>query len=246
MEEALQPLEADQHTRSTRNFALGIAASVILHLICTVLLFGLPEGSPARQSVTYVDLSTPQQRPAPMPAPLKEANPEQAAPEPVAAEPETPPVPETPAAPESPPQPTAALQEQPPATPETEVAEQLSHTTLGLGLTKGYFQSLGSGETLREGIKDYYLEMLEGINEKWWLDPKLNRLSTLVVNIIIARNGDIVDSQIVASSGDRRYDRAVVAALTAAGPLPPLPASYQGEFFLAPIRLVPPLNLMAW
>jgi len=241
MEEALQPLEADPQTRSTRYFALGIAASVILHLVCTVVLLGLPQGPATGPSVTYVDLGM-TQHPAPMTPPQKEA-----APEPVAPAQELPPAQETPLAPEPAPQQAATTQEQPAAAPDTAVAQQLSHTTLGLGLTKGFFKSLGSGETLREDVRNYYLEMLGKINEKWWVDPQLNkRGSSIVINITVARNGEIVDSKIMASSGDRRYDRAVLAALAAASPLPPLPDQYQGDFFQAPIRLVPPLNLMAW
>lgn len=240
MEHALQPLEEEQNTGSSNYFALGIAASVILHLVCTVVLMSLPEGSQTTQSVTYVDLSTVRE-PAPMPAPQTKAPLE-----PVAPEPQTPVLPETPIAPPEKIEPSTDVQQQPVAPPEP-VAEQLSQTSLGLGLTKGYFKSLGSGETLREDIKDYYLEMLQGVNEKWWLDPKLDkRGSTIVVNITVARNGEIVESQILSGSGDSRYDRAVLAALAAASPLPPLPITYNGEFFQAPIRLVPPLNLMAW
>jgi periplasmic protein TonB len=243
MEEALQPLEADQRIRSNKYFALGIAASVILHLICTIALF-LPQGSPAPPSVTYIDLSM-AQRPAPMTAPPKEA-----APEKVAQKPELPLVPDTPLAPEPHPeaQQLKAVPDQPAVTQDTKVEEQRSRTTFGLGLTKGYFKSLGDGETLREGVKGYYLEMLQGINEKWWLDQQLDkrRIDSIVVNVTVARNGEIVGSKIMMSSGNPRYDRAVLSALTAASPLPPLPASYEGEFFQAPIRLVPPLHLMAW
>ena len=126
--------------------------------------------------------------------------------------------------------------------------EGRSHTAIGLGLTKGYFRGLGDGGTLREGIKGYYLEMLQGINEKWWLDQQLDKrnLAPVVVNITVARNGEIIGSEIMKGSGNPRYDKAVLAALLAASPLPPLPPSYEGESFQAPIRLVPPLNLMAW
>ena len=244
MEEALQPLETDQHTRYNKYLALGIAASVILHLICTFVLFSLPQGSQAPSSVTYVDLGSPQHA-APITAPPKEAAPEQVAPKP-----EMPLATEKPIAPELPlqDQESKALPDQPAATEVPKVEEQRSLTTLGLGLTKGYFKSLGGGETLREGIKGYYLEMLQGINEKWWLDQKLDKrkLNSVVVNLTVARNGDIVGSNVLVSSGNSAYDRAVVAALIAASPLPPLPQSYKGDFFQAPIRLVPPLNLMAW
>ena len=248
MEEALEPLEeeADQHTKSARNLALGIAASLVLHLICSVVLLSLPQGaSSSRPSVTYIDLKS-MQLPAPTTAPPSETIPEPA-PEPVAPDTEVPTVPVTPSATVPAPEQAAQPQEQPPATETGPVEAELPRTTLGIGLTKGYFQGLGNGETLRVGIKEYYMEMLEGVNQKWWVDPQLNgRGSSVVVVITVARNGDIVKSDILASSGDRSYDRAVLAALTAASPLPPLPESFVGEYFEAPIRLVPPLNLLAW
>jgi periplasmic protein TonB len=249
MQEALPPLEADQPIKLNKYLALGIAASVILHVICTVILLGLPQGSPPHQSVTYIDLGAPQQAaPAPPAAPVVPPKAEPA-PEPVAAKPEMP-LPEQKPAAEPPPQveQPKAVPEQPPTAKETKVEEQLSHTTLGLGLTRGYFQSLGNGETLRSDVKDYYVAMLQGINEKWWLDQEIqkHRIDPILVNLTVARDGSIVDCQLVSSSGNRHYDRAVLTALRAAGPLPALPANYEGDFFIAPIRLVPPLNLMAW
>lgn len=243
MEQALQPLEPLENpgSRSTRNFALGLAASLALHLVGTVILFSLPQGPESTSSVTYVDLGT-VQAPAPVTAPV-----EQAAPQPVAPQEEPAPLPETPVVEEPAAQETTASLQQAAAAQEAVAAEQKPQTTLGIGLTKGFFESLGSGETLREEIKDYYLEMLQKINEKWWLDPQLQaRQRPVVVNITVARTGELVDSSILVSSGDRRYDRAVLAAVAAAGPLPPLPHSYELDFFQAPVRLVPPLYLMTW
>ena len=250
MEEALQPLETDQQTKSKYYLALGIAASVILHLLCTVALLSLPQGSPGQPAITYIDLSAPQQKPAPMTPPAKEA-----VPEPLAQKPEPLP-PEMPLPAEKPPvaepapltQPPNAVPELPAAPQEAQAAEPRSLTTLGLGLTKGYFKSLGDGETLRDGVKGYYLDMLQVINEKWWLDQQFDKqkISTIVVNITVARSGEIVGSAVMISSGNPRYDRAVLAALKAASPLPPLPPEYDGELFQAPIRLVPPLHLMLW
>jgi periplasmic protein TonB len=240
MEETLQPLEADQQIKLNKLLVLGIAASVILHLVCTVALFSLPQGPQTTPpSVTYIDLNAPQHS-APMAVPPKEMVPQKVVQQ---AEP--------PLAPEILPQaqqPTTALPEQPAAPQQTKVEEERSHTTIGLGLTKGYFKALGEGETLRAGIKEYYMEMLQQINEKWWMDEQLDkrRIAPIVVSITVARNGAIINSQIMKGSGDSRYDRAVLASLAMASPLPPLPSSYQGDFFQAPIRLVPPLNLMAW
>ena len=248
MEEALQPLETDQQTGPPNYFVLGIAASVALHLACTALLLALPQGPATRQSVTYVDLRLPQQHAVAMTPPSQAPKPVPQPPQPHPAA-ETPPA-ETPTAPEPAPlsQQAKPLPEQPPAPATAQVAQEPSRTTLGMGLTRGYFKSLGDGETLREGVKGYYQELLQKVNEKWWLDQQIDKrqVAPLIINLVVARNGEIVDTQIMASSGNPRYDRVVQTALAAAGPLPPLPATFDGNFFEAPIRLVPPLNLMAW
>ena len=239
MDDALQPLEAVQ-IKAHKYLALGIAASVALHLACVYLLFSMPSGSSSpRSSVTYVDLNA-----ALHPAPAMTVPPREATPPTTAPEPQAPPVPETP------PQ-AQQLQPAPPSQPAAAQEtghEERSHTIMGLGLTKGYFKSIGEGESLREGVKGYYLEMLQVINEKWWVDQQLDKrhLAPVVVSLTVARNGEIAGVELMRGSGSRSYDKAVLAALAAAGPLPPLPASYEGDFFKAPIRLVPPLNLMAW
>lgn len=241
MEDALQPLEADQAKR-TNGFIVAVAASLVLHAVCSVILVGLPSGPASRSSVTYIDLTMPQHA-APMTVPAKKAEAKPAAlPEkPVAVEkPAAEPLPQA-----QPAQPTVVP---PAAAPQAKPDEDRSHTTLGLGLTRGYFKTIGEGETLRPGIKEYYLEMLQVINEKWWMDEQVDkrRIDPVVINLVVGRNGEIISSEIITSSGNRSYDKAVLASLTAASPLPPLPANYKGDIFQAPIRLVPPLNLMTW
>jgi periplasmic protein TonB len=248
MEETMQPQEAVRQ-KSTSILAAGIAASISLHLIAATLLVALPNGSSTNPPASYLDLRM-------LEAPAATAVPVQPAPEPVTPQPvATLPVSQNLVPTEFPtqqvpPQPVQQQQSRLPEPPVKQEARAMEppHSTLGMGLTKGYFKSLGDGDTLREGVKGYYLEMLQGINEKWWVDQQLDkrRLDPLVVNLVIARNGDIVGSRVLRSSGNPRYDREVVAALNAAGPLPPLPKSYEGEYFEAPIRLVPPLNLLAW
>ncbi len=114
-------------------------------------------------------------------------------------------------------------------------------------MTRGYFRSLAEGETLRDDIRMYYFSMLQNINEKWWLDESIDRkgIKEVVIDIIVAKNGEIVAKQLIRGSGNAAYDNSVLKALEAASPLPPLPESYHGDFFQAPIRLVPPLNLLA-
>lgn len=241
MEDALQPIDEDvQPIEINKPFAIGLAVSLVLHIACSVVIIGLPGGgSPPRQAITYVDLghvpSPPAMAPPASKAPAQKEIPETEAP-----------APETPAAPQ-------ALQEAKPQevpqqpAPAATPMEELSRTTLGLGITKGYFKSLSDGDTLRVDIKEYYLALLQRINEKWWMDQfQQKRVNPIVVSITVARNGDILGSTIMTSSGDPQYDRAVQRSLVAAGPLPPLPPEYDGDIFMAPIRLVPPLNLMGW
>lgn len=241
MEDALEPLEEEEYTaRPNKQFIMGLAVSLFLHLVLAAVLLGIPGGGePARPAVTYVDLKS---VPAPIPA-APEAQP-QPAPQPEQDQEEAEPLPETPPAQqEQAPQPVAPVAQ--PAQPQTAVEER-SATTFGMGLTKGYFKPLSDGETLRPDIKEYYMNLLQGVNEKWWLEQKDQKVAPIVVNITIARNGEIMGSTILQSSGNIVYDRAVQKTLESAGPLPPVPESYIGDFFQAPVRLVPPLNLMAW
>jgi periplasmic protein TonB len=118
--------------------------------------------------------------------------------------------------------------------------------SLGLSITSGYFASIGEGETLRDDIREYYFEMLRSINEKWWVnkDNHLTGRKSAVFYLVIARNGTIVDRMLVESSGNPAYDKAMLKTLEAANPLPPLPETYRGDFFQAPLRFNAPLNLM--
>lgn len=247
MEDAVPPFEEENDHPTTLNTALvkGITISLALHLVAALVLLGIPGGGePARQAVTYVDLnSVPSPQPTPPPA---KVSPPEPAPEPVAAKTEPVPLPDTQPLPEQAPveEPSPAAQQPPLQQPEA--APERSRTTFGMGLTKGYFKSLGDGDTLRIDVKEYYLEMLQGVNERWWLEQRDEGVRPIMVSIKIARNGAILGSTILRSSGNIAYDRAVQKSLESAGPLPPLPASYPDEVFEAPVRLVPPLNLLAW
>lgn len=242
MEEALQPVTS---RKSEQYFAIGIATSLGLHLVLSALLLGTPGAGSPPPAVSYVDLAM--VRPAPeMTAPAKvPTTPPPAQKDPVPAQEPTPP--ESAAEPPATPAVAAA-----PATPAPQAAqaapkEQLPQTSMGLGMAMGYFSSLGNGESLNENTREYYLEMLQRINERWWMDQDVDKkgVGQVLVTITVGRNGDIVDARLLRSSGNQNYDKAVLKSLSAAGPLPPLPASYQQDFFMAPIRLVPPLNLMA-
>ncbi|MFZ3207532.1 MAG: cell envelope integrity protein TolA [Geobacteraceae bacterium] len=120
----------------------------------------------------------------------------------------------------------------------------LHEKSFSLGLTSGYFSSLAEGETLRDDIRDYYFSMLREINEKWWLNNKGNfgNVRGAIVEIVVGRNGMIVNKTLVRSSGNPSFDQAIFTTLEKANPLPPLPDNYQLPYFSAPLRFVAPLN----
>ncbi|TGU70825.1 TonB family protein [Geomonas terrae] len=243
MEDALDPLEEEEYTlRPNKQFVLGLAASLFLHTVLAVVLVGLPSGgggAPPRPAVTYVDLKS---IPAPA-APAVKPQPEPT-PQPMKSDEEAEPLPETPPARELP---QAAQQVASPVPPTpAQAAVEETKSSFGMGLTKGFFKALSDGDSLRPDIKEYYQNVLQGVNEKWWLEQKDDKVKTIVVNLMIDRSGRILGSNIMISSGNIVYDRAVQKMLESAGPLPPVPESYTADVFMAPIRLVPPLNLMSW
>ncbi|GFO59434.1 TonB-dependent receptor [Geomonas silvestris] len=240
MTEALQETEAIAHLTVNRKLVLGLVASLFLHLGAAAVLISLSGSQPAHvPAVTYVDLKS-----VPSPAPPSAPPKQETATPPVTPEPPVQPAPAEPVKR----QPVETPPAQPATPPQAKPDEDRSHTVLGLGLTRGYFKSLGEGDTLRDDIKAYYLDMLQVINEKWWMNEEIDkrRVAPVVVLLAVARNGSILEARISESSGNRQYDKAVLDSIAKAGPLPPLPASYDMQVFLAPIRLVPPLNLMGW
>lgn len=226
-------------------FIRMLSLSILLHLALTPLIFlpGQRADNVPFSSIIAVNLDTvptpPATPPPEPPTPTGELSPE------------TPVIPE-PVRELVPPQPkteTQSLQEQV-ATAITNGAKQpdlLEQSSLGLGLSLGYFSSLAEGRTLRDDIKLYYFAVLQKVNEQWWLTGagKQGRTPQIpVVSIIIARNGDLVNRFVEQSSGDREFDKKILQALDAAAPFPPLPPTFRDTLFKAPIRMVAPLNFL--
>jgi periplasmic protein TonB len=115
-----------------------------------------------------------------------------------------------------------------------------------LSIISGYFGAIGEGETLCDDICAYYFEIFRCINEKWWLnrDNWFAGSNRALFNLVIARDGTVVDRMMVTSSGNPAYDRAMLRTLEASSPLPPLPDAYQRDFFQIPLRFNAPLNLL--
>jgi TonB family protein len=110
----------------------------------------------------------------------------------------------------------------------------------------GRFESFAEGVTLKDEIREYYFTLMRRINEVWWTSglSGTNVTSTAAVNLMISREGKLLVCELLQSSGNPDQDRALVSAVKAAEPLPPLPRSYLQPTFSAPIRFMPPLRLM--
>jgi protein TonB len=125
--------------------------------------------------------------------------------------------------------------------------ESLHQRSFGLGLTNGYFSSIAQGESLRGDIREYYFNLLRGINEKWWLNKNSQQggLRGAIINVIIARDGTVLEKTLIRSSGNPAFDKAIIKTIEDASPLAPLPASYKMDIFSAPLKFVGPLNLFS-
>lgn len=222
-----------QASLSSRLPVVAVAGSIILHLLFSVPLM-LPGTTVPTEEVTFVDLSASDPTPSPqqqspageaMKAPVKE---------PIMEEETTEEIPDK-----------QEVAEQPEVTDQAPVVQQQPRDAFSLGLARGFFNTIANGRTLRPELRDYYLHLLEKVNEKWWaveVDHRQLRREVMAI-VIIARNGVMVAGRIVKSSGDPILDDLVMKTIVAAAPFEPLPEGFSTDFFQAPIRLVPPLSL---
>jgi protein TonB len=225
-----------QQRKAPAIFLVMVAISLLLHLVVSTVVMMPGRYSGASAAPVFVEL-------AQMPASV--------APEPVA-EPEEA---EPPAAPETP---SAVADETAPETARLERVirnsleqaaaepEKIHESAIGLGMTSGYFGSFAEGETLRDEIREYYFALMRRINEVWWLNAGGgSRLARgAAINILITREGKIASIEFMEGSGDADYDRLLLETLKKAEPLPPLPRNFPQRMFFAPVRFIPPLNLM--
>lgn len=221
--------------RHSERFGRMMLVSLLVHGLLASGIMLSQGGRPHVPPAQYIDLqmSEPAKPPAPptIPAELPQAAPAVHA-KAASAEP----------APE-------AVREPPPATPQPAPSKQDSfeQPSLGMGIVNGHFGSLSDGRTLRDDMREYYLSMLAKFNENWWREKSseagIGRGAVFVV--VVARDGAITDITLLESTGNPSYDRRMVQALKTAGPLNPLPQSYEPALFSAPLRFVAPLNLMS-
>lgn len=221
-------------------FPKMLAISLAVHALSAMILIGGQSSQRGATTINYLDLT------------MSELQPNQTLSKPVTQAAEMTP----------PPQEGEIPDEQPPAPPSeveqlknnlenavnsaAEQPEAMQKFSFSLGLVNGHFGTIADGKSLRDDMREYYLSMLRTINEKWWVDgSRYERVGGAIINIVIARNGEIVRANMLQSSGNPAYDRAMLKALEGASPVPPLPANFIGGYFTAPIRFNPPLNLLS-
>lgn len=128
----------------------------------------------------------------------------------------------------------------------SEEMKGLMTTPLGLGMTYGYISSLAEGNSLREDIRGYYLELVEKINREWWkraegLKEPIRKDGIIV--LYVRPDGSIDSQRMYQGTGSREADKVIQDAIEAVSPLPPLPAGFDQKVFLAPLRIKAPTYL---
>jgi protein TonB len=111
---------------------------------------------------------------------------------------------------------------------------------MGQGTRGAGHGALGDGPI--EGPGDDYLDALRRWLAKFKKYPeaalKRKEEGQVVVSFVLARDGTILQSEIERSSGSGAIDRAAIAMLHDASPVPPVPERYRGER----LRLTMPVN----
>ena len=238
LEESNEPRITEQAARG-QGFRRMVIISLLVHASVTAVVLSQKNGATRGPSVSYLDLRM-----------LQPAAPVLEAPRPTH-QAHTIPLPqsEPPAVqPESPPTAYDTLQQEVNKALQSAESrpEAVNGVSFGLGMTNGYFSTLAEGKTLRPDIREYYLALLQRVNEKWWVakNGQTGWVRDAIIDVVVSRDGTVVHLSLTRSSGNPAWDRAMLKSLEAASPLPPLPESYTDEFFRAPLRFVAPLNLM--
>jgi TonB family protein len=84
------------------------------------------------------------------------------------------------------------------------------------------------------GIKDsFYVDRVNGLIARWWMDPPVDIKNECVVAVVkfrLARTGLIRDVSLKRSSGNQWIDQAAMKAVLGAYQLPPFPPNITGEY----------------
>jgi len=102
----------------------------------------------------------------------------------------------------------------------------------GGGFGSGRGVSIGSGSGDESGVDSWYVRQVEQRVGQNWLQTSLGKLSRrveAVATFVVRSNGQIENIQLEQLSGVNSVDRAVMRAIQASNPLPPLPYEFRGR-----------------
>ena len=211
------------HTRKT----WAIVLSVVAHgLIVAAAILVPPLVAAARPPIEFRTVNiVPVQalgvpEPEPQPEPVEETRPEPPRPAP-APEPE----------PARKPSPTAPKSEERPkrSAPEQPKPQQRRGSPLGSDIASSPFGASGVGLDNPDFTYGYYVDQMVSMIGNAWVRPRVVGRIEAIVYFRIARDGTVTDLKLLTSSGNRAFDEATVRAVSAAAPLPPLPASFSAD-----------------
>lgn len=101
---------------------------------------------------------------------------------------------------------------------------------ISIGIGTGSAGGIGSGEVFPYA---YYVEIIiNKLSSNWRvniLQTSKQRIFDAQIWFRISRNGDLLDSRVVQTSGNEDYDNASLRAVSLASPFPPLPYQYESK-----------------
>ncbi len=225
------PADSILEQRSARSRrGRGVVFSVVLHgtvVAAAILVPKLMTGAQPPiefQTVSIVPLQAlgvPD--PKPRPEPVEERRPEPPKPEPPK------PAPPKPAPSPSPTATAKAEKRSTPAAPEPAQPRQRQGSPLGSDLASSPFGAAGVGLDNPDFIYGYYVDQMLSMIGAAWVRPRVVERIEALVYFRIARDGTVSQLKLLTSSGNRAFDDAALRAVSAAAPLPPLPASFSAD-----------------
>jgi len=101
----------------------------------------------------------------------------------------------------------------------------------GGGFGSGRGVSIGSGSGEEGGIDSWYIRQVEQRVGRNWLQTSLGKLKRVeaTATFVVRSNGQIENIELEKRSGVSSVDRAVLRAIQASNPLPPLPYEFRGR-----------------
>jgi TonB family protein len=108
--------------------------------------------------------------------------------------------------------------------------QEATTSGISIGIGTGQAGGIGDGEVFPYA---YYVDIIiNKLSSNWRVNIlKTSKQRTFDAQIWfrISRNGDLLDSRVLQSSGNEDYDNASLHAVSLATPFPPLPIQYEGK-----------------